>query len=102
MAPLKALERDFSKAKPVSDEVFAAYKSMYQFPDRPLNAKLEGVVEETSDWKKEKITFDSAYGGERVTAYLYLPRMFARRMKLCCFSPVHVSSISRTATHSVT
>jgi serine/threonine protein kinase/formylglycine-generating enzyme required for sulfatase activity len=74
LAPLKALERDFSKAKPVSDEVFTAYKSMYQFPDRPLNAKVEGVVEETSDWKKEKITFDSAYGGERVTAYLYLPK----------------------------
>lgn len=74
LAPLKALQRDFSKAKPVSDEVFTAYKSMYQFPDRPLNARLEGVVEETPDWKKEKITFDSAYGGERVTAYLYLPK----------------------------
>lgn len=74
LAPLKAVERDFSKAKPTSDEVFAAYKSMYQFPDRPLNAKLEGVVEETSDWTKEKVTFDSAYDGERVTAYLYLPK----------------------------
>jgi dienelactone hydrolase len=31
--------------------------------------------EESSDyWRKEKVTFDAAYGGERVIAYLFLPK----------------------------
>jgi predicted esterase len=74
LAPLRAEERDLSKIRPVSDEVFAAYKSMYLFPDRPLNASLRAIVEETVDWRKEKISFDTGYNGERVTAYLYLPK----------------------------
>src|SRR6185437_3904499 len=26
------------------------------------------------EWKEEKVTFDAAYGGERMTAFLFLPR----------------------------
>jgi formylglycine-generating enzyme required for sulfatase activity len=87
LAPMKPLERDFSKIKPVSDEVFAAYKSMYQFPDNPLNARLEGVVEETADWKKEKITFDTGYDSERMTAYLYLPKSVRPPYETVLFFP---------------
>jgi serine/threonine protein kinase len=39
----------------------------------PLHAVVE-AVQETSDWKEEKITFDAAYGNERVIAYLFLPK----------------------------
>jgi len=30
--------------------------------------------QQTDDWKLEKITFDAAYGNERIIAYLFLPR----------------------------
>jgi dienelactone hydrolase len=73
-APLKEMVRDFAKLRPVSDPVFEAYKAMYAYPNTPLNAEDEGVVGETADWKQEKITFDAAYGGERMTAYLFLPK----------------------------
>ncbi len=72
--PLKAEERDFSKVKPVSDDVFRAYTAMYSYAKTPLNAKVEGVVQETEDWKEQKIRFDAAYNGERMTAYLFLPK----------------------------
>ena len=71
--PIKRTERDFSKAKPVSDDVFRAYKAMYSYAQTPLNAKVEEVVQQTADWKEEKVTFDAAYGGERMAAYLFLP-----------------------------
>jgi dienelactone hydrolase len=29
---------------------------------------------ETKDWKEEKITFDAAYGNERIIAFLFLPK----------------------------
>jgi serine/threonine protein kinase/formylglycine-generating enzyme required for sulfatase activity/dienelactone hydrolase len=73
-APVHGLERDFAKYKPVSDDVFRAYQLLYAYPPSPLNAKVEGVVKETTDWREEKVTFDAAYDGERMAAYLFLPR----------------------------
>ena len=72
--PANRIARDFSTAKPVSNEVFRAYREMYEYDKGPLNAKPEGVVEDTADWREEKITFDAAYGNERVIAYLFLPK----------------------------
>jgi dienelactone hydrolase len=46
---------------------------MYAYDRTPLNAKSESVAEDSTDWHKEKITFDAAYGKERMTAYLFLP-----------------------------
>ena len=65
--------RDFSKAKPATDAVFQIYKTMYSYDHTPLNAKLEAVAQDSPDWRKEKVTFDAAYGNERMTAYLFLP-----------------------------
>ena len=60
--PVQPLVRDFAKFKPVSDDVFRAYKLLYEYPHSPLNAQVEGVVEDTADWREEKITFDEGYG----------------------------------------
>jgi len=66
--------RDFSKAKPVSDEVFRTYyKTMYAYDRTPLNVKPEPVEQDSTDWRKEGVTFDAAYGKERMAAYLFLP-----------------------------
>ena len=73
-APVVRSVRDFSKAKPVSDEVFQAYKTMYAYDHGPLNAETEGVVENTADWTKEKIIIDAGHGNERLPMYLFLPK----------------------------
>lgn len=72
-AELRQTIRDFSKAKPASDEIFRVYKAMYAYDHTPLNAKLEPVDQDSTDWRKEKVTFDAAYGKERMAAYLFLP-----------------------------
>jgi dienelactone hydrolase len=72
--PVHSLTRDFARYKPVSDEVFRAYKLLYAYPNTPLRAVDEGVVKETVDWREEKVTFDAAYNGERMAAYLFLPK----------------------------
>ena len=65
--------RDYSKEKPVSDEVFKTFKSLYAYDKRELNARVE-ETQTTGDWTRERVSFDAAYGGERVLAYLYLPK----------------------------
>jgi len=65
--------RDISAEKPVSEQVFQAYKRLYSYDKTPLHAVVESV-QETGDWRKEKITFAAAYGNERVIVYLFLPK----------------------------
>ncbi len=68
-----ALIRDFSKAKPASDRIFRIYKAMYAYDHTPLHAQLEPTGQDSTDWRKEKIIFDAAYGKERMAAYLFKP-----------------------------
>ena len=72
-AAVKPFERDFTKYRPAPDEVFRAYQREYAYNKSPLDAKVDTVASESKDWRKEKITFDAAYGGERMSAYLYVP-----------------------------
>ena len=86
-APLVRQLRDFSKARPVSDEVFQAYKAMYAYYQTPVNPKTEGMVEDTPAWTKEKITIDAGYDGQRLAAYLFLPKNVHPPFQTVLFSP---------------
>ncbi|CAN5772968.1 hypothetical protein BH24ACI5_BH24ACI5_23810 [soil metagenome] len=67
--------RDYAKETPVGDEAFRLFLRQFEYDRTPLNARVESVDDASStDWIKETITFDAAYGSERVRAYLYLPR----------------------------
>ncbi len=72
--PIQTLTRDFIHFKPASDEAFHAYLALFDYPRQPLNQKSSGIVQETVDWRVEKVEFDTAYRGERMTAYLFLPK----------------------------
>lgn len=72
--PIDRPYRDFYSEEPVSDETFAVFLRMYAYDKTPLNAKIEYVDDGEEDWLKERITFDAAYGNERVIAYLFLPK----------------------------
>jgi alpha-beta hydrolase superfamily lysophospholipase len=73
LAPVDLTPANHASVKPVSEEVFQAYRSIFSYERTDLKAAVEGV-EETPQWRKEKITFTAAYGNERVIAYLYLPK----------------------------
>lgn len=85
--PVHRVTRDFAKYKPVSDDVFHAYQLLYAYPPTPLNAKSEGIVKETANWREEKVTFDAAYNGERMAAYLFLPKRVKPPYQTILFFP---------------
>ncbi len=65
--------RDYAKEKPVADDVFRVIKNLYAYDKTPLNSRVESV-QQAENWSRQKITYDAAYGKERIIAYLYLPR----------------------------
>jgi dienelactone hydrolase len=74
LEPLLNPQRDYSKEKPVADNLFQVYRSLYKYDKTALNPVVESVDDTNEHWRKERITFAAAYGKERLTAYLYLPK----------------------------
>jgi dienelactone hydrolase len=72
-APRPLYTRDLSKAKPVGDDVFRLYRNMFAYDKGALDATVQPVPDSSPDWTKQKITFNAAYGGERMPAFLFLP-----------------------------
>jgi serine/threonine protein kinase/formylglycine-generating enzyme required for sulfatase activity len=64
--------RDYSHERPVSDEVFAAFRRLYSYDRADLQARVE-ATETTPYWRREKVSFAAAYSNERVIAQLLLP-----------------------------
>lgn len=87
LQPVKRFGRDFSKYKPVPDDVFRAYLQLYAYDKTPLDAKVEGVVQDTPDWREEKITYNTAYDNERMSAYLFLPKHVKPPYQTIVFCP---------------
>jgi formylglycine-generating enzyme required for sulfatase activity/dienelactone hydrolase/predicted Ser/Thr protein kinase len=71
--PIDQRTRDFTREKPVSDEIFDVFRRMYAYDRRPLKDTVD-AVEETDAWRKETVSFDDAVGNERLRAYLFLPK----------------------------
>jgi dienelactone hydrolase len=72
--PIDRAYRDYTKEKPAGEQLFEAYRSMYSYDKRPLDARVESADNSHPYWHKEKVTFAAAYAGERMPAYLFLPK----------------------------
>ena len=84
--PVTRQARDFSREKPVSDQLSQVYKSIYSYDHTPLQAVVEST-EQTDDWKKEKISIAAAYGNERIIAYIFLPRKVSPPFQTVVYFP---------------
>jgi len=74
MEPISFTLRDYNKLKPVSDKIFVIFKDLYSYDRGPLDVVLDPTEESNDYWTKQRVTFNAAYGNERMSAYLYLPR----------------------------
>ena len=79
--------RDYSTEVPCSDEEYRIIKRQFEYDRMPLNAVVESIDDSSPFWRKEKITFDAAYGDERVIAYLFLPRSVQPPYQTVVYSP---------------
>jgi pimeloyl-ACP methyl ester carboxylesterase len=73
-APVPPPSRDFASEQPVSDEVFRIYRSLYSYDKTDLNARLEAADDSDPRWRKERVSYNAAYGAERIPALVFLPK----------------------------
>lgn len=79
--PAKALQPEalpapasLRSARPVDDAIFQVFKGQFAYDRTDLHPRVEERVDSPGGWVREKVSFDAAYGGERVVAYLFLPK----------------------------
>jgi len=74
-APVTLPEQpDPRKIKPVNDDIFKVYLELFSYDPSELNSEVEYHAESPGGWIREKVTYNAAYGGERIIAYLFLPQ----------------------------
>ncbi len=66
-------EVDFRSQPPVTDAIFKIYKEQFSYDQTELNPTVESRKENPEGWIHERLSFDAAYGKERVLAHLFLP-----------------------------
>jgi dienelactone hydrolase len=88
---------DAYKEKPVADSIFQIYREQFSYDTTDLKSRVESRRENAEGWILEKITFDAAYGGERVIAYLFLPRNAAPPFQTVVYFPGSASVAQRSS-----
>lgn len=73
LAPLVPARAAPRPREPLTDREFAAIRRFYAYDRVPLEARLERA-EEHEHWRRERVSFTAAYGGERVIANILLPK----------------------------
>lgn len=72
-------QRDYAAERPARDVVVAGYRGFYEYDRTPLNPRLEYRDTTPEFWIRERVSFDAAYGGERMAAVMFIPRQPAPR-----------------------
>jgi formylglycine-generating enzyme required for sulfatase activity/dienelactone hydrolase len=85
--PIETLNRDYNKEKPVPDSLFNFYKGLYSYDRIELDPRVESVDNSSEYWRTEKVSFRAAYGNDRVTAYLFLPKNTRQQYSTIIFFP---------------
>jgi eukaryotic-like serine/threonine-protein kinase len=94
--PIEEPRRHPLTKRPVSDEVFAVYRRQREYDPTPLRAVIEST-EETATWVRVAVEFDAAYGGERMRAYLFLPKTGSPPYQTVVFFPAGDAFVVRSS-----
>ena len=85
---------------PASEAAVNEWLKYYQYGRTPLEPQIVDV-KETDEWRRETIAYNGAQG-ERVTAYLYVPRNYKRPLQVIHLLPAgDVTSRYRTLPDSI-
>ena len=78
---------DPNKIKPVSEAEYAIYTRFFEQRPAPLDVKVEPDQESSPHWTRTKVSYATGYGGERMNAFLYLPKNAAPPYQTIVYMP---------------
>ena len=85
-APVLFIFRDFGLERPVSDEVFRAFRGVYSYDHGDVAPVVKAVDDSARDWRHEVVEINTAYG-ERMAVHLLLPKGVAPPYQTLVYFP---------------
>ncbi len=79
--------KDYTKKIPASENTFTIYKNQFLYDSTDLKSVVEKMGMSLDGWTTEKVSFNAAYGKERVIAYLFLPSKASPPFQTLVFFP---------------
>jgi eukaryotic-like serine/threonine-protein kinase len=96
LRPVETARRNYQKEEPISEDAFRIYRRFFAYDKARLDPVIESTDDSATHWRVEKVTFNAAYGNERVIAYLYLPRGVTPPYQTVIFFPGAAARRTRT------
>jgi dienelactone hydrolase/predicted Ser/Thr protein kinase len=87
--------RNYRTEKPVGDAIYRIYAEQYAYDHTPLEPRLEKTDDSSAQWRREIVSIAPAYGSERLTINLFLPKNVKAPFQTVLYFPG--SSAIRTA-----
>jgi TolB-like protein/formylglycine-generating enzyme required for sulfatase activity/Tfp pilus assembly protein PilF/dienelactone hydrolase len=98
-AEIKTFARDPGTLKPVDDEVYQAFRRLYDYDRTPLDAKVEAVDDADPAWRKEEVSVRATYGDERLPIFLFVPKAARPPYQAVVFFPGSDAVVTSSSRH---
>ncbi|HXB72548.1 MAG TPA: protein kinase, partial [Candidatus Acidoferrales bacterium] len=87
LAPMEPSGRDYSREKPVSDDVFRGFQALYTYEHRDPEGRIDSVDNASADWTRQRVSYDAGHGKERMPAVLFLPKNASPPFQVVVYFP---------------
>jgi eukaryotic-like serine/threonine-protein kinase len=98
-APVDEVTRDPMQIVPVSSSEVELLARFYTYDRAPLEPRTESVDDAPAHWRMETVSFNAAYGGERIPAYLFVPKDAMPPYRTVVLFPSAYSRAVRSSRH---
>jgi dienelactone hydrolase len=98
-AEIGTLQRDPASLEPVSDELFQAYRRLYDYDPTPLDPELSSTNDSNEAWREEQVSVRAAYGDERLPIRLFLPKSGTSPLQAIVYFPGSDAVMTSSSQH---
>ena len=97
---IATLERNASVIQLVDPDLYEAYRRLYAYDPRPLDARLEREDDTNPAWRFQRVSIRAAYGDGRFSICLFLPSKATPPFQSVIFFP-GVGAVRSTSSQSL-
>lgn len=96
-APVLRTVRTYADERPIGDAEFQQFTSVFTYDKTNLAPQLESVDDTNPRWRKERVSFNTAYNNERMGAVLFLPKRVSPPFQTLVYMPSDGAKNSRSS-----
>jgi eukaryotic-like serine/threonine-protein kinase len=89
----------FEIPPPVDEATFRLIAGAFAYDQLPLNERTEEIDDSHDGWRRERVSFDAAYGGERITAYIFVPKNAQPPYQTILYFPGSDATYTKSSRH---